>query len=98
MKKLTDRRFWIGLNDSDRLPSYQEIYEQLKIYEHRMKVYVIEVVWLSDLTSKVSSEGYYELSDAQLFCENRGDKPKKISDFKYESQENLYNILELSIC
>ena len=59
-------------------------------------VYVIQVNPKGG-QSRVSSEAYKTLGQAQAFIENRSDKPEKFSEFIYESEENLYLIFQLKI-
>lgn len=35
MKRLTERNFRLGFDDSDKLPSYVSIYERLREYENQ---------------------------------------------------------------
>lgn len=35
MKRLTDKNFRIGFDDSNKLPSYVAIYERLREYENK---------------------------------------------------------------
>lgn len=47
---------------------------------------------------KLSGECYRSLEEAQKFVESRGDKPKKVTDFKYSSARWEYQIHEMQIC
>ena len=51
-----------------------------------MKAYIVEVIPEASL-GKVSQEGYTTLEKAQAFIENRSDRPHKISDFIYETDD-----------
>lgn len=44
---------------------------------------------------KISQEAYDSLEKAQTFIEHRGDAPRKLTDFQYESDRYEYNIYEL---
>ena len=61
-----------------------------------MYFYVVTVRFKNDNFS-VSSEGYLSLKDAQKFIESRSDSPNKVSDFLYQSKENIYYINEIHI-
>lgn len=62
-----------------------------------MKVYVVEVESLLNGQTKVSQEGYKTLQAAQAFCMGRGDKPKKLNNFRYASNDTIYRIYEVNI-
>lgn len=47
---------------------------------------------------KLSGECYITLKEAQKFIESRSDKPKKITEYKYQSALMEYKIHILQIC
>lgn len=61
-----------------------------------MYIYIVTVRFKNNDFS-VSSEGYLSLKDAQKFIDNRSDNPNKVSDFLYQSNENIYYINEIHI-
>lgn len=62
-----------------------------------MKVYVIQVVPEASI-GKVSQEGYSSLEKAQAFVESRADKPKKLDDYTYKTDNyTYYTICEVNI-
>ena len=62
-----------------------------------MYVYVVAIQPRGFLWEKISQECYYTLMDAQIFIESRADNPIQITEFKYESLTNNYNIYELKV-
>lgn len=57
-------------------------------------VYIV-VIQAEYSLPKVSQEAYSTLIGAQNFIEHRGDAPRKLTDFQYESDRYEYNIYEL---
>lgn len=57
-------------------------------------IYIIEV-HTEYAMPKVSQEAYTSLDKAQDFIEHRSDEPKKVSEFRYESNRHTYLIQEL---
>lgn len=62
-----------------------------------MKHIYIVVVQAEYSLPKVSQEAYSTLIGAQNFIEHRGDRPRKLTDFQYESDRCEYNIYELAL-
>ena len=60
-------------------------------------------IWIVMVTDKkfhytsVSQEAYSNLVVAQIFCAQRGDRPKKIDNMKYESASNIYTITDVTV-
>ena len=61
------------------------------------KIYIVEAVSYSSAinTRHISQEAYSTLEAAQDFCRSRIDEPCRLSDFKFMSDDNTYNIYEL---
>lgn len=61
-------------------------------------VYVVQIVSKNTKdVGRISQEAYKTLSKAQNFIENRSDKPKKFTEYIYESTDNVYLIYKLTI-
>ena len=60
-------------------------------------------VWIVIVTDKkfnytsISQEAYNNLIDAQIFCAQRGDRPKKIDNLYYESASHVYTITDVTV-
>jgi len=61
-----------------------------------MHIYIV-VIQAEYSLPKVSQEAYSTLIGAQNFIEHRGDEPRKLTDFQYESDRYEYNIYELTL-
>ena len=57
----------------------------------------IVIVACKDGTISVSQEAYNTLEKAQAFVEGRGDKPMKLREYCYQSEEYTYNIYEVKV-
>lgn len=49
------------------------------------------------VAARISGEAYSNLTQAQAFISTRSDRPKRFTEFIYESEENFYFIHELKV-
>lgn len=61
------------------------------------KIYIVIVSSHGSYENRVSQEAYYELKDAQRFCEERADKPIKVGDYLYQSNICTYKITDVTV-
>lgn len=60
-------------------------------------VYVVSYTKLDSNLTKISSEGYNSLKDAQKFIESRANKYTKIGEYVYADQESTMQISVVNI-
>ena len=49
------------------------------------------------LVSRISQDAYDSYDKAVTFIEERSDKPKRIRDYEWKSEEHIYSIVPLNV-
>lgn len=60
-------------------------------------IYIVTYTNIDSNLTKVSSEGYNSIEDAQKFIESRSNKYKKIGEYVYADQESIMQISVVNI-